>query len=81
MVDDHDIPSDQIPEADLLEQRTPLDPPALADPEDTLADPTTATATATAAANVDEADRLEQQTPVRDEGEDDYPHDASGARS
>lgn len=76
MVDDHDIPSDQIPEADLLEQRTPLDPPAVADPEDTLADPDTA-----AAANVDEADRLEQQTPVLDEAEDDYPHDTSGAWS
>jgi hypothetical protein len=76
MVDDHDIPSDQIPEAGLLEQRAPLDPPAVADPGDALADPDTA-----AAANVDEADRLEQQTPVLGDGEDDYPHDTSGAWS
>ena len=30
---------------------------------------------------VDEADRLEQQAVLPDEGEDDYPHDPSGSRS
>jgi DNA-binding transcriptional MerR regulator len=60
-------PSEEIPEADLLEQRAPLDPDAVADTPapvslDAPADP------------VDEADRLEQQAAVPDEGEDDYPH-------
>jgi hypothetical protein len=59
-------PSDEVPEADLLEQRTPLDPDAVADPPAVvpLDTPTDL---------VDEADRLEQQAVVPDEGEDDYP--------
>ena len=67
-VADHRIePSEEVAEADLLEQRAPLDPDAVADtpaavPLDAPADP------------VDEADRLEQQAVVSDEGEDDYPH-------
>jgi len=60
-------PSEEVPEADLLEQRAPLDPDAVADtpaavPLEALED------------LVDEADRLEQQAVVPDEGEDDYPH-------
>lgn len=67
-------PSEDIPEADLLEQRTPLDPDAMIDGEPALIldSPTL---------YVDEADRLEQQAVLPDEGEDDYPHDPSGSRS
>ena len=67
MADDRLDPSDQIPEADLLEQQAPLDPP-LTDAEhiwvgqEAPLEP------------VDEADRWEQQTPVP-AAEDDYPHD------
>lgn len=60
-------PSEQIPEADLLEQQTPIDPPLTDDeqvvvPGETPVEP------------VDEADRLEQHMPVP-AAEDDYPHD------
>jgi len=63
---DRTDPSEEVPEADLLEQRAPLVPDAVADtpaavPIDMPAD------------LVDEADRLEQQAVVPDEGEDDYP--------
>ncbi|WP_082588855.1 MULTISPECIES: MerR family transcriptional regulator [unclassified Terrabacter] len=60
-------PGEEVPEADLLEQRAPLDPDAVAD---TLA----AVPLDAPADLVDEADRLEQQAVVPDEGEDDYPH-------
>jgi DNA-binding transcriptional MerR regulator len=61
-------PSEEIPEADLLEQRAPVDPDAVPDTPaavllDAPADP------------VDEADRLEQQAEVPDEAEDDYPRE------
>ena len=57
---------EEVPEADLLEQRAPLDPDAMVD--------TPAAVPFDASADlVDEADRLEQQAVVPDEGEDDYP--------
>jgi hypothetical protein len=61
-------PSEQIPEADLLDQQAPLDPSPLTDAEPTPA------LLAPAAASVDEADRWAQQLPVP-LAEDDYPHD------
>jgi hypothetical protein len=80
MVDDRTDPSEQIPEADLLEQQTPIDPPPLTDSEDAPAhaeprpdfDPGVATSLA------DEADRLEQATTLPGSDQDDYyPHGAS----
>jgi hypothetical protein len=65
-------PSDQIPEADLLEQQAPLDPP-LTDDEPGSVD------RAASVEPVDEADRWEQQLPVPS-AEDDYPHDRFEAR-
>ena len=67
MAEDRIDPSEQIPEADLLEQQVPLDPPLTDDeqvwvPGDTPVEP------------VDEADRWEQHMPVP-AAEDDYPHD------
>ena len=59
-------PSEQIPEADLLEQQVPLDP-SLTD-DDGSVDPMTPVEP------VDEADRLEQHLPVTS-ADDDYPHD------
>ena len=65
---DSDIdPSEEIPEADLLEQQAALDPDA---PVDTPA----AAAPDAPVDFVDEADRLEQQAIVPDDDEDDYPH-------
>lgn len=66
------IHADQIPEADLLEQQTPLIPPSLIDDESAsvIAD--------SADGLVDEADWLEQQTPVPGEAEDDYPRGPAG---
>ena len=61
-------PSEEIPEADLLEQRTPVDP-------DTVPDTPAADLLSAPADPVDEADRLEQQAEVPDEAEDDYPHE------
>jgi hypothetical protein len=60
-------PSDQIPEADLLEQQTPLDPPLIEDEQGSV-DRTEHVEP------VDEADRWEQQLPVPP-ADDDYPHD------
>ena len=60
-------PSEQIPEADLLEQQVPLDPP-LTEAEHIWA------GHEAPLEPVDEADRLEQQVPVP-AAEDDYPHD------
>ena len=67
MAADRIDPSEQTPEADLLEQQAPLDPPLTDDERDwdgreTVVEP------------VDEADRLEQQVPVP-AAEDDYPND------
>lgn len=73
MAHDRTNPSEQIPEADLRdEQQAPLDPQTL-----TYADTIAAFREAPTAA-VDEADRLEQHTPVLGGDEDDYPHEASG---
>jgi len=66
VTDDRIDPSEQIPEADLLDQQTALDA-ALTDDEPALAGHDTAVGA------VDEADRWEQQQPVP-EAEDDYPH-------
>ncbi len=67
-------PSDLIPEADLLEQQTPLESSSLNDP---LID--TESAISDSPADLaDEADRLEQQAPVPASG-DDYPRGPSGA--
>ncbi len=67
---------EQIPEADLLDQRTPLVPPS---PADTLIDSGPASGTSDSpGGEVDEADRLEQQTPVPGQDEDDYPPGPSG---
>ena len=67
MAHDRIDPSAQIPDADLLEQQTPLDPP-LSDAEPIWvgheAPPEPG----------DEPDLWEQQTPVP-AAEDDYPHD------
>ena len=65
---DHRIdPTEEIPEADLLEQRTALDP-------DTAPDTPAADLLSAPTDLVDEADQLEQQAEVPDEAEDDYPH-------
>jgi len=60
-------PSEQIPEADLLEQQVPLDPPLTNDEQDSVD-------RAAPVEPVDEADRWEQQLPVPT-SDDDYPHD------
>ena len=60
-------PSEQIPEADLLEQQTPLEAPLTGDEQgsvDRMAP----------VEHVAEADRWEQQLPVPS-AEDNYPHD------
>lgn len=73
MAEDRIDPSEQIPEADLLDQLAAVDP-QLTEPEvvsgsgfGLLEDP---------AGPVEEADRLEQQTPVPGGDEDDYPREA-----
>jgi hypothetical protein len=63
-------PSEQIPEADLLEQQTSLDPQPLTDAVSELPEPP---------ADADEADRLEQHATVPAGDEDDYPHEPIGA--
>jgi hypothetical protein len=60
--------NEEIPEADLLDQQSPLDPNPLTDtPADLVPDPS--------APVVDEADRLDQLAVVPEQGEDDYPHE------
>ena len=71
MAEDRIDPSEQIPEADLLEQQVPLDPPPLTDDEHDSVDRVDGAATAEP---VDEADLWEQQLPVPS-ADDDYPHD------
>jgi hypothetical protein len=69
VTDDRIDPTEEVPEADLLEQRATLERNDLTDlepesvPVEDFADP------------VDPADRLEQLAAVPDEPEDDYPHD------
>ena len=70
MAEDRVDPSEQIPEADLLEQQASLDPHPLTDEESVIVIPETP-------ADADEADRLEQQAAVLDDHEDDYPHQPS----
>jgi hypothetical protein len=71
VADDRIDPSEQIPEADLLEQQAPLDPQSLTDAETVSVIPETLEDT------VDEADRLEQHAAVLGGDEDDYPHQPS----
>jgi hypothetical protein len=68
VAEDRIDPSEQIPEADLLEQQAPLDPRSLTDAE-------TSSAASEALGDADEADRLEQHAPVLGDDEDDYPHE------
>ena len=80
MAGDRIDPSELIPEADLLEQHTPLDPGSLTDPDRrTDVEPGSAIAEASGDA-VDEADRLEQHAPVFGDDED-YPHEIAGLGS
>ena len=72
MASDSVDPSEQTPEADLLEQQAPLDPPVTA-AEDNWA------GHEAPLEPVDEADRWEQHVPVP-AAEDDYPHDLPEAR-
>jgi hypothetical protein len=60
-------PSEQIPEADLLEQQVPLDPPLTEEEQDSVD-------RVAAVEPVDEADRWEQHLAVP-AADDDYPHD------
>jgi len=70
-------PSELIPEADLLEQNTPLDPGSLTEP-DPRTDVEPGSAIPETSGNpVDEADRLEQHAPVFGDDED-YPHETAG---
>ena len=68
MAEDRIDPSEQIPEADLLEQQAPLDPQSLTDAETESAIPETP-------GDADEADRSEQHAPVHGDDDDDYPHE------
>jgi hypothetical protein len=61
-------PSTEIPEADLLEQQSPIDPQAMIDDQEEPAGSESPTDP------VNEADRLEQQALLPTEDEDDYPH-------
>jgi hypothetical protein len=59
-------PADQIPQADLLDQQAPLNPPLSHDQPGSVNH-------AASVEPVDEADRCEQQLPVPS-ADDDYPH-------
>ena len=61
-------PTQQVPEADLLDQRAPVDPHSLGDPEAVPVMPEPLPD------DVDEADRMEQLTPVLGDDEDEYPN-------
>ncbi len=71
MAHDRIDPSEQIPDADLLEQHTLLDPSSLTDPQ---------SQTSEAPAEADEADQWEQHASVPDTDEDDYPHESATDR-
>ena len=73
MADDRIHSSEEIPEADHLEQQVPLDP----QPPDAESVPDTPV---TFEGTVDEADLMEQQTAVPDGDEDDYPHEPGDER-
>jgi hypothetical protein len=68
MAEDRIDPSEQIPEADLLEQQAPLDPQSLSQAVSEIPE---------TQSDADEADRLEQHATVLGEDEDDYPHQSS----
>jgi hypothetical protein len=70
MVDDRTDPGEQIPEADLLEQQTPLDP--LTDTTPEWPQPLGI------GLEADEADRWEQAAALPDEEADDYLHQPPG---
>lgn len=72
MSDDRTALGEQIPEADLLEQQTPLNPLA-------PADGTTMSPSAGIPGDANEAVRLDQQAALPDDDEDDYRHDALAA--
>jgi len=64
---------EQIPEADLLEQQTPIDPLSPADA--TVASPSAGTP-----GDANEADPLEQHAALPVDDEDNYQHEVLGAR-
>ncbi|MEW1954688.1 hypothetical protein [Terrabacter sp. NPDC080008] len=64
---------DDVPEADLLEQQAPVDPPAAPDAE--AVSDSSDTLPSEPADEADEADRLEQHEVVPGD-DDDYPRDA-----
>ena len=68
MAEHHVDPSDEIPEADLLEQQAPLE---LNEPADEPA----GLSPDSPAHLADEADWLEQRAVLLDHDEDDYPHE------
>lgn len=63
---------DDVPEADLLEQQAPVEPPSAPDTE---AEADSADTPPAPADEADEADQLEQHEVVSGD-EDDYPHEA-----
>ena len=73
MTDDRTDIREQIPEADLLEHQTPLDPLSPADAA--LASPSAGTP-----GDANEADRLEQHVALPVDDEDEYQHEVLGAR-
>ena len=73
MTDDRIDIREQIPEADLLEHQTPLDPLSPADAA--LASPSAGTP-----GDANEADRLEQHVALPVDDEDEYQHEVLGAR-
>lgn len=73
MAKDRIDPSEQIPEADLLEQQVPLDPGPLTDAESALE------ASGTLDDTADEADLMEQAA-VLEGDEDDYPRESEDDR-
>ena len=64
---------DDVPEADLLEQQAPVDPPVLPDSEATADSPDSEPLTP--ADEADEADQLEQHEVVAGD-DDDYPRES-----
>ena len=70
MGDDHTDPNDEVPEADLIDQRATLDGALIPDLEDARILDRSGTD-----GLVDEADRLEQLAQLPDDNDDGYPHD------
>jgi hypothetical protein len=79
VAEDRIDPSDQIPEADLLDQQTAIDPQQLTEIEtEPVCQPVSESVFGVLdapAGPVEEADRLEQQTSVPGGDEDDYPRE------